>query len=97
MVLLEVNGGAASSGTEVLVIGILALVIVAIGVLLFRSLKKIDVPYAADVQGQGVQGDSVEADEAGGDDTSSAASEDGRPGTDPAGGPDVTPGPDDRS
>lgn len=96
MVLLEVNGGAASSGTEVLVIGILALVIVAIGVLLFRSLKKIDVPYAADVQGQG-QGESVEADEAGGDDASSAASEDGRPGTDPAGGPDVTPGPDDRS
>lgn len=53
MVLLEVNGGAASSSTEVIVFGVLALAIVAIGLLLFRSLKKINVPYADEVRGQG--------------------------------------------
>ncbi|WOP17459.1 hypothetical protein [Raineyella sp. LH-20] len=70
MLQLEVNGGAASGSTEIIVFGVLALAIVAIGLLLFRSLRKIDVPYAADLrQGGGQPGapESTGSGEASGD------------------------------
>lgn len=46
MVPLEYNGGMASGPAEIIVIAVLALALVAIGLLLWHSLKKITVPYA---------------------------------------------------
>lgn len=46
MVPLEYKGGAATGPTEVIVIGVLALAIILLGLLLMRSLKRIQVPYA---------------------------------------------------
>ena len=52
MVPLEYKGGAATGATEVIVIGILALAIIALGLLLMRSMKRIQVPYADDIPAQ---------------------------------------------
>lgn len=49
MVPLEYKGGAATGATEVIVIGILALAIIALGLLLMRSMKRIQVPYADEI------------------------------------------------
>lgn len=81
---LEVNGGAASSPTEVIVFGVLALAIVVIGLLLFRSLRKIDVPYAADLQPDGAEpGPAEQATPGEGDAPEQGSGSDGtdRPGT----------------
>lgn len=44
MVPLEYNGGAASGMTEIIVFGVLALAIVALGLLMMRSLRKVRTP-----------------------------------------------------
>lgn len=46
MIPLEYNGGAATGAIEVIVIGLLALGILVLVLLMWRSIKKISVPYA---------------------------------------------------
>lgn len=46
MIPLEYNGGAATGAAEVIVIGLLALGILVLVLLMWRSIKKISVPYA---------------------------------------------------
>lgn len=62
MVPLEYKGGAATGPTELIFIGILALAIIAIGLLLMRSMKRIQVPYADDTPN--LAEPSAEADDA---------------------------------
>ncbi|QGF24098.1 hypothetical protein [Raineyella fluvialis] len=62
MVPLEVNGGAASSSAEVIIFGVLAVAVLAIGLLLFRSLKKIDVPYADELRQRDLAEGAAEAE-----------------------------------
>lgn len=44
MVPLEYKGGMSSGMTEIIVVGVLALAIVALGLMMMRSLRKVRVP-----------------------------------------------------